>query len=294
MKNCLRVMIGPLLLAVVSGCFFAQANADDRLSLKVEMRHGPSGPKHAATAVPGEYVYAHVSLRGKAIEAAEELQFEIQAEVRSESGELITTLIPKSKRNVVKTPGSVQFSSFGGFYVPKDVEGESIKHVLTIRELSSGIELVDELSVKIHRPKGPCPFNVVYFALEPTGAYDASGRFTVGQQVRLNFFVRPPSQSRILQCKLEHIPKNEVNAVRKMDWEFEIAKDDRSKDKIPVKCDFAADEVFEGKIRLTVTDEAKNSHSVELPLVVNEALELDKDAFLAEKPTKSGEETKKE
>jgi hypothetical protein len=266
--------------------------ADEPLSVKIELRSGINGPKRSAVAVPGEYIFMTVRLSGDSLAAANELTLEVRGEIRSETGELLKAT-EKRQWSQEKVIGTRQVAFNGGLPVPPEYDGKAIKHLLFIRDVKTGVEVKDELLLTIHSPKTLHVFNPGYY-LPNHRDVPASGRFAIGDKVRLGFNVGQIKDSKFVECKLEFIPTDKSKQLGELSESFEIPKSKRDDNRLALRFDFPADEPFEGKVRLTVVDDLKNSHSVELPLSITDALSAEESAYVAERAKDEAKPTKKE
>jgi hypothetical protein len=277
-------------------CMFAfayVAKADEPLSMKVEMRYGPNGPKKPAIASPGEDIDFSVSLKGLKPNEDGELTFEMWAELRSEDNELLKS-IPKGGATTKSVLGSNRLSINGGVSIPEDYTAKTIKNILFIRDPNSGNEIREELIIEVRRPTSSFPLNVGYRLGNQKGNTISSGRYTTGDTVLLRFDVGEIKETKNVRIKLELFRRGEAMAVHKKEISEEIPKSRKIENKVPMFFDFRANEPFEGMVRITVLDEAGQSNSVELPLVITEALGSRETNFLAERPASEPAPIKKE
>lgn len=266
--------------------------ADEPFSLQIELRNGLNGPKRAAVAVPGEYIYMAACLRGPNLEEAMELKLELRGEIRSETDELIKA-VDKRQATPIKLIGTRQVTFHGGFSIPKDYEGKTIKHILFVRDVASGIEIKEEMVLTIRSPKTLHAFNAGYY-LPDYNDVPASGRFVTGDNVRFGFYVGQIKDSKSVECKLEFIPTDKSAKLGELSQNFEIPRSKRQDNLLALRFDFPTDEPFEGKVRLTVVDNLKNSDSIELPLSITNALGSDEGTYVVERPVDESKATKKE
>lgn len=270
------------------------ASADEPLSMKIELRHGPFGPAKAAVAVPGANLYLGVDIHGLMTTDKGEVELRTQMELRNENNDLIKILGNQDlelKRYLGK--GKYRFTFPAS--IPADHDEGKLKIVISMRDKIADKEIKSEFPVTIQKPKGVYVAHVDFArGMGNTPVLPGSGRFDIGENVFIRFNLLGFEGTKKAKCVLTLHPKG------KSDCPLELTIPVEVPDGLPTQngywsgFHFPALEEFTGMVRLTITDDAGHSNSVEMPLQVNLPLGADEPSFLAERPAAGPAPTKKE
>lgn len=290
--NCRRLFQLALLTQICMFAFTHVAKADEPLSMKIELRHGINGPRKSATAAPGEVVFYAVTVTGLTADDSGKLKFNVSGEVRSEDGELLHAFpdVDYDRKSVLGSPRQM-FRA--GYMIPEDYPAKTIKQIFVLRDLNSRKEFKQDLSIEVKQPTAPFPFQVGYW-LNDERNIEHSGKYTTGDFALVKFVIGEVKAAKSINCNVEFFRKGESKAADQKQFKAEVSKANRSANRLPMYFEFSACEPFDGFIRLTTTDDAMKSNSVEIPIVITEALGSEGTSFLAERPLAGSASTKKE
>jgi hypothetical protein len=267
------------------------AGAQERLSMGVEWRHGKFGPKRTFTkAAPGETVRLFADVTGLVASKDGQQRVKFQAHLRNDENDLLQILMNDEVelKNVLGT-GRIPFSE--SISIPLNYTGKTVRIVHSVRDLNSDREITHEYPIEIYQPIGAYPVNACY-----THGFDGpsgSGRFTVGERVYVQFDLLGIEETKQAHCKLTTIASGAAIPELTLPVTVEVPEVRNIKDGLTIDFDFLAAKPFSGCVRLSVVDDAGNDNSIELPLVVTEALEKDQSVEAALKPSAAPESQKK-
>lgn len=274
----------------------AYVEADDSLTLKVELKHGTDGPIRQPIVSAGERLNFCLNISGLSRNKNNKFDIRVKSELRDEAGELLSEL-PESDTGAryVSHFSTNKYCIGLSYPVPREQPKGHVTAVFIVKDLVAESEIRKEFKIEVKRPTGAYPVALEYLRVDPQGySTSGSGRFMVGESIRVQFWLTGFADSKQIKCKLEYIRKNTTEPIASDKFASEVPANYRKVDGVPGQFSFLATEPFEGKIRLTVTDDAGNSNSMEMPLEVTEPLRLGEATLIAEKPATTGEKSKKE
>lgn len=290
-------LLSNLIMSLVALALFAtDGQAEDSLAVKVLLKHGANGPIRPAVVSAGERLNFCLNISGLSRNKSGKFNVSVRSELRDSAGELLSEL-PESDTGVINIP---QFSKskycIGLHYsVPREQPKGHVTAVFIVKDLVAESEVRKEFIIEVKRPTGAYPVALEYLRVESLGySTSGSGRFIIGESVKVQFWLTGFADSKKIKCRLEYIRKNATEPIARDEFESEVPANYRKVDGVPGQFSFLAMEPFEGKIRLTVTDDAGNSNVAEMPLEVTGPLESHEATLLAEKPAKADEMPKKE
>jgi hypothetical protein len=265
--------------------------ADEPLSMKIEMRHGPNGPKKAAIGVPGENLCFSVDIRGLKTSEHGEVEIQTQVEVRNGNNDLIK-LLGNHEFELKRYLGKGRYWLPVTTSIPTDHEGGKVKLVVALRDRITDKQIKSEFPITIQKREGAYIANINF----ARGHIDtsASGRFEVGEVVIVRFHLLGLESTKNVNCALTIHPQGKGAPALELKMPIEVPQVIGIENGYVHGFQFAALEEFSGLVRLTVTDDAGHSNSVDMPLQVNPALCLDQTTFLAERPASEQKPNKKE
>jgi hypothetical protein len=283
-----------LLFTLICSMGFAiGATADEPLSMKVEMRHGSSGPIRKPAVFAGERLNFCLNLNGLSCNKKNEFEFSVKSDMRDEAGDLQFEL-PLKEFEYPPQLGPGRISVPLNYIVSSQQPEGALTATFAVTDLVTGKTAKEKIKIDVKKPTSAYPVMVEYLVTNFQGSFPASGRFTTGESISLQYWLVDIAKAKQIKSKLEVFRNDSNDAVMTQDVSVEISAAYRMQKALQGGFSIAATEPFAGKVRLTVTDEAGNSHSVEMPLEVTGPLELGDATFLAENPSKSGEKPKKE
>ncbi len=285
------------LMLLTQICMFAFAfvvAADEPLSMKIELRHGPYGPKKAAVAAPGANLCFVIDIRGLKTSEKGEVELHTQTELRNENNDLIN-ILGNQDLGLKRYLGKGRYWFTIPTSIPADHEGGKLKFVISMRDKIADKQIKSEFPVTIQKPKGAYIADVDFArGIGGTPAVRASGRYDIGEGVFVRFHLLGFETTKKVNCVLTLHPKGKSETALELKMPVEVPEG------LPVEngywsgFHFSALEEFTGFVRLTITDDAGHSNSVDMPLQVNPALGSDETNFLAERPASEPAPTKKE
>jgi hypothetical protein len=274
------------------GGLVACVAADEPLSMKIEMRHGPNGPKRTAVVDPGERVCLSLSLSGLKQDEEGKFKLRIKGELRNELGELLVDM-GKSDAEFPSFVSKTRMTMTSELSIPREQTKGKVKATFVFTDRVSGNKIEQEFPMEVREPTGAYPLVVGYWLAGEGTAVPASGKFTTGDKVFVKFWITGIKSAKDVHCKLEFFRKGESTAISMQEVATEVAANYRALDAMQGVFMFAATDSLDGFVRLTVTDDAGNHNCVEMPLVVTESLDSDAATYVAEAPKKSAAEPKK-
>lgn len=284
--------------------------ADEPLSMKIELRYGPKGPVRTTNIVsPGDVLCFAAHIQGLKADDQGVYKIKYQAELRKDNNEVLSIVAKRELefehafakgRVTIPCDASIQKDYF---------VGSKLRFVITVKDQLGGTEIKEEFPFEIRETTGAYLIHVAF--AQGNADQPSSGRFTVGEKVNVGFRVMGLEETKQVQCKLMIIPKGDVSPTKELEFS-KATPDVPNLDKgRPHFFFFDAVAPFEGIVRLSVTDDAGNLDTVELPFIVSDALgaepqmiaknpakptsKLTKNStYVAERPGDGSKPTKKE
>jgi hypothetical protein len=272
--------------------------ADEPLKMKIELLHGQNGPKRSPIVYPGERLQFSIALSGLRLSEEKKVKARGNGSLRTETDELISE-VGEMVLDGQLLIGSGRLVCLAGVNLPKEQEPGPINFVFTVRDENSGQDVKQEFPIKVRQtPEGVYPLMAGYwiggkYGGTPEGV-PASGKFTPGDNVLLGFVANGLGKTKRLDSVIEMFKKGEKKPVNRIPFSTEVPLAYRSHDAVPMHFPLAASEPFDGYVRVTLTDDAGHSNSVELPFQVTEALSSEESTEVAERPGDKSQPTKNE
>jgi hypothetical protein len=278
------------ILSLMLGGLVGFASADEPFAVKVKLQYGSLGPVKEPVAVPGEFLTFGVAVEGLQTREEGEVECDLQAELRNEKNDLIQ-IIGNEHFELKRYLGKGKYRTVVVTQVPVDHEGGKLKLVLHLRDVQADQEIKTESLVTVK--KKPIGVYLANAALARGQGKPSSGRFDVGEVIHVPYRLQGFESVKKANCVLALIPTGQSESIPDLQSPIRFAEGINPGLGHSGGFQFPGLESFEGIVRLTVTDDGNNKHSVELPLHILEPLRSESAISVAEKVKKVTEKPKK-